>query len=171
MRLPSPIIIDPSSVPSLRWGIIGPGNIAEVFVESSQKHTRQTFSAVASRTQGRAEAFAKQFGIPTVHENYDQLVQDPNLDAVYIASWQVEHFEHAMLALNAGKHVLVEKPITVLPEHAEQIFALAKQKGLLAIGQSQAVQHLFIGSIEFFGAIQADQQNVIANLKSDFGRR
>jgi len=133
MKLPSPIIIDPSSVPSLRWGIIGPGNIAEVFVESSQKHTSQIFSAVASRTKSRAEAFAQKFQIPRVHENYEALVMDPELDAIYIASWQVEHFEHAMLALSAGKHVLVEKPITVLPEHAEQIFALAKQKGLLAM--------------------------------------
>jgi predicted dehydrogenase len=133
MALPTPVIIDPQSSPSLRWGIIGPGGIAEVFVSASQKHTSQVFSAVASRTAGRAGAFAAKFGIETVHETYEQLVEDPNLDAIYISSWQVEHFEHAMLALNAGKHVLVEKPITVLPEHAEQIFALAKQKGLLAM--------------------------------------
>ena len=68
-----------------------------------------------------------------MHENYEQLVEDENLDVIYIASWQVEHFEHAMLALNAGKHVLIEKPITVLPEHAEQIFALAAEKGLMAM--------------------------------------
>ena len=133
MRLPTPLVVDNRSVPTLRWGIIGPGGIAEVFVGAAQKHTSQVFAAVASRTQGRAESFAKEFSIPKVHKNYEELVSDPDLDAVYIASWQVEHFEHAMLALNAGKHVLVEKPITVLPEHAEQIFALAKEKGLLAM--------------------------------------
>lgn len=133
MLIPAPAIIDPQSVPSLRWGIIGPGGIAEVFVSSSQKHTTQVFSAVASRTKGRAQEFASKYGIGKVHENYERLVQDPELDAIYIASWQVEHFEHAMLALDAGKHVLVEKPITVLPEHAAQIFDLAKQKGLLAM--------------------------------------
>lgn len=133
MLIPPPEIIDPKSVPRLRWGIIGPGGIAEVFVSSSQKHTTQVFRAVASRTKGRAQEFATKYGIDRVHENYEQLVQDPELDAVYIASWQVEHYEHAMLALNAGNHVLVEKPITVLPEHAQEIFDLAKQKGLLAM--------------------------------------
>ena len=133
MKIPSPEIIDPESVPSLRWGIIGPGGIANAFVSASKKHTAQQFSAVASRTAGRATKFAADHEIATVHENYQQLVEDENLDAMYIASWQVEHFEHAMLALDAGKHVLIEKPITVLPEHAEQIFALAAEKGLMAM--------------------------------------
>jgi predicted dehydrogenase len=133
MLIPSPEIIDPQSVPSLRWGIIGPGGIAEVFVSSSQKYTNQVFSAVASRTKGRAQEFAQKYGIARVHDSYEQLVADPEIDAVYIASWQVEHHQHAMLALQAGKHVLVEKPITVLPEHAQEIFDLARQKGLLAM--------------------------------------
>lgn len=117
----------------MRWGVIGPGGIAEVFVSSSKKYTSQVFSAVASRTKGRAQEFARKYGIGRAHENYEQLVQDSEIDAIYIASWQVEHYEHAMLALNAGKHVLVEKPITVLPEHAQLIFDLARQKGLLAM--------------------------------------
>lgn len=133
MQIPEPEIIDPASVPSLRWGIIGPGGIAEVFVDACQKHTKQHFQAVASRTSGRAEEFAAKFSIPKVHDTYEALVADPEVEAVYIASWQFEHFEHAMLALNAGKHVLVEKPITVLPEHAHQIFELAASKGLLAM--------------------------------------
>ena len=133
MQIPSPEIIDPNDVPSLKWGVIGPGNIAKRFVSSTQKHTSQKFHAVASRTPDRAAEFAAEFEINTVHESYEDLVADESLDAVYIASWQVEHYEHAMLALNAGKHVLIEKPITVLPEHAEEIFALAKSKGLMAM--------------------------------------
>lgn len=133
MQIPEPEIVNPNSVPALNWGIIGPGGIANVFVSATKKHTAQNVSAVASRTAGRAEQFAQELEIPIVHGNYEDLVADDSLDAIYIASWQVEHFEHAMLALQAGKHVLVEKPITVLPEHAEQIFALAKEKGLLAM--------------------------------------
>jgi len=133
MQIPEPDVIDPNSVPSLKWGIIGPGGIAEVFVAACQKHTSQTIHAVASRTPGRAAEFAAKFGIPKTHESYEALVADEEIDAVYIASWQAEHYEHAMLALRAGKHVLVEKPITVLPEHAKEIFALAKEKGLLAM--------------------------------------
>jgi predicted dehydrogenase len=133
MLIPEPEIVDPASVPALRWGVIGPGGIAEVFVDACQKHTKQHFQAVASRTSGRADEFAAKFSIPQTHTDYESLVSTENIDAVYIASWQYEHFEHAMLALNAGKHVLVEKPITVLPEHAREIFKLAASKGLMAM--------------------------------------
>ena len=67
-------------------GVIGPGNIAEVFVDATLKHTRQRFMAVASRTPGRAAEFAKKFGLDSVHESYEALVADPQLDAIYIAS-------------------------------------------------------------------------------------
>jgi predicted dehydrogenase len=133
MHIPAPEIINPQSVPSLRWGVIGPGRIADSFVQSSLKHTGQKFVAVASRTADKAQQFASKFNIPTVHKNYEELVSSDGIDAVYISSWQKDHFEHAMLALSAGKHVLVEKPITYLPEEAEQIFSLAKSKNLLAM--------------------------------------
>lgn len=164
MKLPDPEIIEPTSVPSLNWGIIGPGNIAEVFVGASQKHTAQNFQAVASRTPGRADAFADKFSIPNVHSSYEDLVASDELDAIYISSWQHEHFEHAMLALSAGKHVLVEKPITIEPAHAEMIFKLATEKGLLAmeamwtryLPQSTIIRKLLeqgdLGNPEFFTA-------------------
>jgi len=133
MHIPAPEIVDPQSVPSLRWGVIGPGRIADSFVQSCLKHTNQKFKAVASRTADKADQFAAKFGIETVQGSYEELVSSDDLDAIYISSWQKDHFEHAMMALNAGKHVLVEKPITYLPEEAEQIFSLARQKNLLAM--------------------------------------
>jgi len=68
-----------------------------------------------------------------VHANYAELVADDELDAIYIASHQGDHFEHAMLAIEAGKSILVEKPITYLPEQAEQIFAAAARHKVLAM--------------------------------------
>lgn len=133
MHIPKPEIIDPQSVPSLRWGVIGPGNIAQAFVRTCLKNTKQRFVAVGSRNPERAREFAKTFEMEIIFDNYVSLVESSSVDAIYIASWQVDHFEHAMLALNAGKHVLIEKPITYLPEQAEQIFSLAKEKGLLAM--------------------------------------
>jgi len=133
MHIPAPEIVDPQSVPSLRWGVIGPGEIADLFVSACMNNTNQKFTAVASRTADKADQFAAKFGIETVHGSYEELVSSDDLDAVYISSWQKDHFEHAMMALNAGKHVLVEKPITYLPEEAEQIFSLARQKNLLAM--------------------------------------
>jgi predicted dehydrogenase len=133
MKLPEPIIIDPQSVPSLNWGIIGPGAIAETFVAATQKHTSQRFIAVASRTAGRAEEFAGKFDIPKTHASYQDLVADEEIDAIYISSHMSDHFEHAMLAIAAGKNILVEKPITYLPEKAEQIFAAAREAKVLAM--------------------------------------
>ncbi|MFM1994132.1 MAG: hypothetical protein RL537_821 [Actinomycetota bacterium] len=133
MHLPKPELIPSDSVPALRWGVIGPGKIANALVETTLKNTNQKFTAVASRSPERAKDFANKFGIDEVLENYEQLVQSEKIDAVYIASWQSDHFEHAMLALNAGKHVLVEKPITYSPDQARQIFELARAKNLLAM--------------------------------------
>lgn len=133
LKLPKPQLLDPASVPVLKWGVIGPGNIAETFVEATLKHTRQQITAVASRTPGRATEFAAKFGIATVHEGYEALVADSTLDAIYIASHQGDHFEHAMLAIDAGKHVLVEKPITYSPVEAEQLLAAARANGVFAM--------------------------------------
>jgi predicted dehydrogenase len=124
---------DPNQVPSLRWGVLGPGNIAQTFIGSVQKHTSQKFLAVASKTAGRASETAARFGIPNAFESYEELLAMPEIDAVYIATYISDHFEHAMMALNAGKHVLVEKPITYLPEQAQEIFETARSKGLLAM--------------------------------------
>ena len=133
MRLPEPIILDPQSVPRLRWGVMGPGAIAETWVGSVQKHTSQQVIAVASRTPGRAEEFAKQFGLEQVSANYDELVGRDDLDALYIASYPSDHFEHAMMALRAGKHVLVEKPLTLRSDQAAELLSYAKDHGLLAM--------------------------------------
>ena len=133
MRIPEPEIVSPDSVPSLKWGIIGPGAIANAFVKTCIENTNQIFSAVASRTLGRAEEFARKYSIDKTYSSYEQLVEDKNLDAIYISSWQGDHFEHAMLALRAGKHVLVEKPITYSPQQAQEIFDFASKQGLLVM--------------------------------------
>ena len=173
MTLPVPQIIDPTSVPVLKWGVIGPGGIAEVFVGSVQKHTKQHFLAVASRTTGRAQEFADKFGIPRVHDSYEALVSDPEIDAIYIASHQGDHYEHAMLALKAGKHILVEKPITYFADQARELLAFAKSSGLFAmeamwtryLPQSDIIRQLIgTGSMGepqlFVGAFGTDNRSV-----------
>ncbi len=133
MDLRFPAITDPSAVPSLRWGIIGPGGIAKVFMAAVQKHTKQRIHAVASRTPGLARSVSAEFSIPLTLESYEELVNHPEVDVVYIASHMKDHFEHAMLALRGNKHVLIEKPITYLPAEARELLAFAKSKGLLAM--------------------------------------
>lgn len=175
-KLPKPQLLDPDSVPVLKWGVIGPGNIAEVFVEATLKHTRQRFMAVASRTPGRAAEFAKKFGLGSVHAAYEELVANPELDAIYIASHQGDHFEHAMLAIAAGKHVLVEKPITYLPEQAAELLAAGRDKGVLVmeamwtryLPQSSIIRQLLasgdLGAPELFTASFCSDNRAIERL-------
>jgi predicted dehydrogenase len=129
---PTPEIIDPASVFSYRWGIMGAADIAQAFVSSVQKHTKQQIVAVASRTSGKAEAFAKNFGIES-HDNYEDLLARDDIDAIYIPTLPSQHRDHALQAIAAGKHVLIEKPVTLVPSEAAEIFAAAKAKGVLAM--------------------------------------
>ena len=87
MHLPEPLIVDPHSVPRLRWGVIGPGAIAETWVGAVQKHTQQQVTAVASRTAGRAREFAHTYSLDHVSADYDVLVSSDDCDALYFASY------------------------------------------------------------------------------------
>ncbi len=133
VKLPAPRLLDPSSVPSLRWGIIGPGQIAEAFATTVLANTGQRIVAAASRTPGRAQTFADKFSIPTYLSMYEELVERDDIDAVYIANQPNDHFSTSMLALEAGKPILVEKPFTQSVEDARSIFVRAGELGLLAM--------------------------------------
>ena len=130
---PSARVSDPHSVPSLRWGILGAGGIAEIFADAVHSHTGQRITAVASATPGKAEAFALSRDIPHVHSSYQELVSRSDIDVVYVATTHQFHTEHALLALAAGKHVLVEKPFATNPEDVLRIQAAATQAGVLAM--------------------------------------
>jgi predicted dehydrogenase len=131
--LPSPRIIDPASVSPLRWGIIGPGGIAASFADAVHKYTTQRIVAVASKTPGRGEAFATPRSIEVVLDSYDALVTHPDVDVVYVATTHEFHKEHALLAIAAGKHVLIEKPCALNRADVETVEAAAKAAGVLAM--------------------------------------
>jgi predicted dehydrogenase len=116
----------------LRWGILAAGWIAESFT-SDLNDNGFTVQAVGSRSLERARTFADRFGIPTAHGSYENLVNDPEVDIVYIATPHPFHAEAAKLALEAGKHVLVEKPFTLNAAEAQEVMDLAEQKGLVAL--------------------------------------
>ena len=82
-------------------------------------------AAVGSRSGARARAFAQEFGAAAAYGSYEELVADPDVDVVYIASPHALHLEHARLAFEAGKHVLCEKPLTLSVAEAEEMIALA----------------------------------------------
>jgi len=116
----------------LRWGIIGTGLIADLFVTDLLANGF-TVSAVGSRTEGSAAAFAERFGIPTAHASYEALVADPEVDVVYVATPHPYHVANATIALEAGKHVLVEKPFTLNATEAASIVDLAEKNNLVVL--------------------------------------
>ncbi|SOU01552.1 dehydrogenase [Xanthomonas arboricola pv. fragariae] len=116
--------------PSLRWGVLGPGAIASAFVSALRRHTGQRPFAVASRTRARAEAFASTWAMQRAYDSYEALVEDRDVDIVYIATPHSEHLQQGLLALRAGKHVLIEKPITTCADDARVLVQEARQRGL-----------------------------------------
>jgi predicted dehydrogenase len=113
----------------LNWAIMGPGAISSIFLNDFRL-AGMHMEAVGSRSPERAESFAKKYSIPRSYGSYEQLVADPDIDVIYIASTNNAHLENTKLALNAGKHVLLEKPFTLDASEARELVSLARAKGL-----------------------------------------
>lgn len=116
----------------LRWGILATGGIATAFA-SDLRTAGLDLVAVGSRTQESADAFAARFEIPRAHGSYIDLAEDPEVDIIYVATPHPMHHEDARLALQNGKHVLVEKAFTLNRAEAEDLRRLAAERGLLAM--------------------------------------
>ena len=117
---------------ALRWGILATGGIARTFTRDLHVAGLDV-RAVGSRSQESADAFAAELNVPNAHGSYEALYADPEVDIIYIATPHPMHVEPALAALNAGKHVLIEKPITVNAKEAAAIRDLAAEKGLIAM--------------------------------------
>jgi predicted dehydrogenase len=157
-------IEDPRTAPPLRWGILGAGD----FADAVNAHTRAQLVAVGSRNRDRSERFATAHGIPTTHLGYRDLVEDPQVDAVYVATPHSEHREHALLAIAAGKHVLVEKSFTRNAGEAEDVFAAAKAAGVFAM---EAMWTRFLPHVAALHQIvDAGEIGEIVNLSADHGQ-
>lgn len=111
-------------------GIIGAGWIAEKMAEALAPLEDYCVYAIASRSIGKATEFAGRWNIPKAYGSYEDMVKDNDVDLVYIATPHSHHFPHAMLALNAGKPVLVEKAFTANAAEAEELIETARSKGL-----------------------------------------
>jgi predicted dehydrogenase len=132
LTLAAHTVPDPMEAPPVRWGVLAPGGIANVFADAVHEGTRSRVVAVGSRSLERAQEFAGRHGVERAHGSYAELVDDPDVDAVYVASPHSEHHEHALLALRAGKPVLVEKAFTRSLREADEVLETASAAGLLA---------------------------------------
>ncbi|MGH3733277.1 MAG: Gfo/Idh/MocA family protein [Acidimicrobiales bacterium] len=114
----------------IRWGIIGTGHIAQTFAHDLQFTDEGVVAAVGSRSRISADGFGDRFAVARRYDSYEGLVHDEQIDAVYVATPHPMHFANALLALNAGKPVLVEKAFTMTAQEARDLVARARQKKL-----------------------------------------
>ena len=119
--------------PKVRWGIVSTGRITHQFVQDFAFVPNGEVVAVASRSQEAADAFAARYGIPRAHAGYDRLLDDPQVDAVYIATPHALHFSNTADAIQARKHVLCEKPFTVSAREARNLFRIAEQSSVFVM--------------------------------------
>ena len=114
----------------IRWGIAGLGNIARKFAQDIELVPGATLSAVGSRNKDKALAFGKEFGAEQCFGSYDELFASDEVDVVYIATPHISHTELSIKAMNAGKHVLCEKPFGINRKDAESMIASARNNGV-----------------------------------------
>lgn len=153
----------------LHWGILGTGLIATKFATGLEVLPDAELTAVGSRSQATADAFGDTFDVPHRHASYQALVEDPDVDVVYVATPHSLHRDHTILALKAGKAVLCEKPFTVNAAEAEQVIAVARQERRFLM---EAMWTRFLPAMQRVRQILAD--GVIGEVRlvsADFGFR
>jgi predicted dehydrogenase len=152
-------------MPPTRWGIAGPGRIAGSLAPDFAFVPDAELVAVGSRSLERAEAFGREHGIPRAHGSYGALIDDPDIDAIYIATPHPQHHAIALAALRAGKALLVEKAFTATLAGAEEVVAEARGRGVFVMEAMwtrfqpavvRARELLAEGAIGEIVAVQAD---------------
>jgi len=118
-------------VAPVRIGFLTTARINDAILDGARRGDAVEVVAVGSRDLGRAEEYARERGIERAHGSYEAVLADPDVDAVYVALPNALHVEWATRALEAGKHVLVEKPFSTRPEEVEATFDLAEREGLV----------------------------------------
>jgi D-xylose 1-dehydrogenase (NADP+, D-xylono-1,5-lactone-forming) len=115
----------------VKWGIVSTANINRKLIPGAHASDKVELAAVASRDHARADAYAREWKIPRAYGSYEDLLADPEIEAVYISLPNTLHCEWSMKAMKAGKHVLCEKPLSRSPQEVAETFAVAERTGML----------------------------------------
>lgn len=155
---------------AVRWGILGTGKIARAFATALADVPGAVLAAVASRSLDKAQAFAGEFGEfgdIASFGSYQELANAKGIDLVYVATPHPQHADNALMALGAGKGVLVEKPFTMNLREAEQVVALARTRGLFLM---EAMWTRFLPAcIEVRRIIDSGEIGEVSQVVADFG--
>lgn len=153
---------------ALRWGILSTGGIARTFTKDLAHVDEGVAVAVGSRSFDSANAFADEFDIPHRYGSYEELVGDPDVDAIYVGTPHPMHHDKAILALEHGKHVLVEKAFTVTAAEAREVVDVARRKGLFAM---EAMWTRFLPSVVAIRELIArGELGEIVSVEADHGQ-
>lgn len=115
----------------MKFSILAPGGIANCMAEAVSGLKEVERYAVASRSLERAQVFADKWGFSKAYGSYEEMLEDPQVEMVYVATPHSHHYQYAKMCLEHGKHVLVEKAFTVNAVQAQELISLAEEKGLL----------------------------------------
>ena len=114
----------------IRWGIISTGHISGRFAEALALLPEAELAAVASRTQDSADLFAKKYNVPKAYASYQELADDPNIDAVYIGTPHTFHLDNSVMCMRKGKSVLCEKALTINADEAREMVRVAREENV-----------------------------------------
>jgi predicted dehydrogenase len=151
----------------IRWGILGTGKIAKAFATALRETPDAKLAAVASRSVDSATKFGQEYGAERFHGSYQALADDPEVDVIYIGTPHPMHHENALMCVNGGKAVLVEKSFTMNRRQAEDIITLARAKKLFVM---EAMWTRFMPSVvEAKRIVDSGEIGTPANVSADFG--
>ena len=125
---------------NIRWAVLGTGVIANEMAVALKKNGRN-IDAVGNRTHEKAVAFAEKYGIKKVYDNYNDMFTDPDIDVIYITTPHNTHINFMRRAIENGKHILVEKSITLNSRELDEAIDLADKKGVV-IGEAMTIYHM-----------------------------
>jgi len=152
---------------NLGWGILSTGRISNWFCSDFHKVTDGHLVSVCSRSMESAEGFARKHSIQRAYDNYEAMLSDPNVDVIYIGTPHNLHFENAKQALEAGKAVLCEKPLTVSVEEAEELIQISRRTGAYLM---EAMWTYFLPAIaQAKDWINQNKIGQLLHIKTDFG--
>lgn len=154
---------------TIRWGILGAGSIARKFATGLNDLPDTELRAVGSRTLAKADAFADEFGIPVRHDSYEALVNDADIDAIYVATPHSFHKEHSLLCMAQGKAVLCEKPFALNAQESQDMIDFARERKvfLMEAMWTKFLPHM----VKLRELIAAGEIGSVRMLQADFGFR
>jgi predicted dehydrogenase len=151
----------------IRWGILGTGEIAKQFATGLSFVDDAQLYAVGARQKEKAEEFSRQYNVPHCYGSFEELLAEPNIDVVYIATPHHVHRDHCLMVLEAGKSVLCEKPFTINASQAREVIELARKKKLFCM---EAMWMRFVPAMrQMSHLIENDTIGEPSLLRADFG--